>query len=91
VADNLLDGIISARNGATGTERNNLAGARTDLLVNAAAGDRHRAATAASAIDRGLTTSAVTDDWDGQLRPQGAGYDIALDALFIPQLGVNRD
>ena len=81
VANNLLDGIISARNGATGTERNNLVGARADLFVDAAAGDLHLAPTAASAIDRGMTTSAVTDDWDGQPRPQGAGDDIGADEI----------
>ena len=80
IANNLLDGIISARDGAKGNVTNNLAGARSDMFVNAAAGDLHLAATATSAIDRGATTAAVTDDWDGDLRPQGAAYDIGADA-----------
>ena len=56
-----------------------LTGARADLFVNAAAGDLHLAATATSAIDRGATSASVTDDWDGELRPQGAAYDIGAD------------
>jgi Bacterial Ig domain/Carboxypeptidase regulatory-like domain len=79
IANNITDGIISARDGATATRQNNLEGARADLFVNAAGGDLHLAATAASAIDRGATTPAVTDDWDGELRPQGAAYDIGAD------------
>jgi len=79
IANNITDGIISARDGAIATRQSNLEGARADLFVNAAAGDLHLAATAAAAIDRAATTPAVTDDWDGEVRPQGAGYDIGAD------------
>ena len=79
VTNNLTDGIVWARDGATGTEKNNLAGAGSATFINAAAGDLHLAATAGAAIDRGLTLANVTDDWDGELRPQGAGTDIGAD------------
>jgi len=79
IANNITDGIISARDGATGTVQNNLVGARADLFVNAAGGDLHLAATATSAIDRGAVVPTVTDDWDGEQRPNGAAYDIGAD------------
>lgn len=79
IANNITDGIISVRDGATGTVQNNLIGARADLFVNAANGDLHLAATATSAIDRGATVPTVTDDWDGEQRPNGAAYDIGAD------------
>jgi hypothetical protein len=77
--NNLLDGFIWARDGATGTEQNNLSGATAGMFVNAAAGDLHLAATAASAIDHGVALANVTDDFDGQPRPVGPAQDIGAD------------
>jgi hypothetical protein len=78
ITNNLLDGVISRRDGASGTERNTLARATAALFVNAAAGDLHLA-PGSMAIDRGLTLAEVTDDWDGDPRPQGATTDIGAD------------
>jgi hypothetical protein len=87
IANNMTDGIISARDGATATLATNLAGARAEWFVNAAAGDLHLAASATSAIDRGTTTAAVTNDWDGHLRPQGPAYDIGADEYGATSAG----
>ena len=43
------------------------------------AGDLHLAASAVAAIDQGTTLGSLTDDCDGQARPQSAGYDIGAD------------
>jgi hypothetical protein len=77
--NNLLSGSIGARNGATGTARNNLTGATSSLFVNAAAGDLHLAASASTAIDRGLAVVDVAKDIDGQNRPAGPAFDIGAD------------
>jgi hypothetical protein len=77
--NNLLSGSIGARNGATGTARNNLTNATSSLFVNAAAGDLHLAASATSAIDRGLAVVDVAKDIDGQNRPAGPAFDIGAD------------
>jgi hypothetical protein len=45
------------------------------MFVNAAGNDYHLQQTSA-AIDAGLTLPFVPKDFDGKLRPQGAGYDI---------------
>jgi hypothetical protein len=79
LVNNLTDGVIWARDGASGTESNNLPGAGAALFLNAAAGNLHLAASATSAIDRGLTLLDVIDDWDGQVRPHGGGSDIGAD------------
>jgi len=79
VANNITDGSIAARNGASATRRTNIEGADPRLFVNALAGDLHLAATAAAAIDRGSAITDVTDDWDGDPRPIGAGFDIGAD------------
>ncbi len=77
--NNLHDGVISARDRATGTEQNNLAGAIAGLFVDAAAGDLHLSASATVAIDHGLALADVIEDIDGQSRPIGAAYDIGAD------------
>ena len=79
VANNITDGSIAARNGASATRRTNIECADPRLFVNALAGDLHLAATAAAAIDRGSAITDVTDDWDGDPRPIGAGFDIGAD------------
>jgi hypothetical protein len=76
LANNLLDGPIGRRNGATGIERGNYTGATASMFVNAAAGDLHLVETAHAAIDRGVAVQNVSDDWDARPRPRGAGYDI---------------
>ena len=83
VVNNLLDGAVWARDGASGTEDHNLAGASADLFTGAQAGDLHLAPTAASAIDRGLTVPNVLNDWDGQPRPNGGAFDIGADE-YVP-------
>src|SRR5919197_2082210 len=79
IGNNLLDGAIWARDGATGVEAANLPGAQASTFVNAAGGDLHLVASATSAIDRGLNSAAVTSDFDGEARPQGSAYDIGAD------------
>ena len=79
VVNNLLDGVVWARDGATGVEDHNSSGATADLFTDAANGDLHLSPTASSAIDRGITVPNVLDDWDGQPRPNGSAYDIGAD------------
>ena len=78
LTNNLLDGVVARRDGASGTERNTLARATAGLFRNAATGDLHLAPGSA-AIDRGLNLSAVSNDWDGDTRPQGLSTDIGAD------------
>ena len=53
LTNNLLDGLIGVRDGASGTEQHNLAAASADLFVDAVHGDLRLAASAIAAIDQG--------------------------------------
>jgi len=76
IKNNLLDGAVLARDGATGAVQNNVTSATSAIFVNAPAGDLHLNSTATAAIDRGVALADVTDDWDGQARPIGSAPDI---------------
>jgi hypothetical protein len=76
IANNLLDGQITARDGATATVTTNYTSATSGLFVNPATGDLHLKSTASVAIDRGSGTYAPADDWDGRPRPFGPSVDI---------------
>ena len=78
IKNNLLDAAITARDGATATVANNITNALSALFVNPTAGDLHLKQTATVAIDKGIAVS-VTDDFDGEARPQGAASDIGAD------------
>jgi hypothetical protein len=77
--NNLLSGMIGARDGATATARNNITDATAGMFVNAATGDLHLAPSASAAIDTGLTVADVDYDVDRQARPAGTAYDIGAD------------
>ncbi len=79
IANNLLDGDVTARDGATGTVTNNYTSAAAGLFVSPAAGDLHLKPTASVAIDKGSATFAPAVDWDGRPRPFGLAVDIGAD------------
>lgn len=79
ISNNLLDGQVSARDGATGSVTSNLTSATSALFVNAAAGDLHLRPTASAAVDKGSAAQAAPQDWDGEARPVGAAIDIGAD------------
>jgi hypothetical protein len=79
IANNLLDAAVSARDGATGTESNNVTTASASLFMNPTAGDLHLKSTATIAIDKVAVLSNCPTDWDGDSRPQGALADIGAD------------
>ena len=78
IKNNLTDGSIVARDGASGSVGNNVTNATSSLFTNSAAGDLHLRSTATIAIDRGISVE-VSDDIDGQSRPQGPASDIGAD------------
>jgi hypothetical protein len=73
IANNVLDGSIRARDGATGSVTGNYTTAVASLFVNPTSGDLHLASTAAALINQVATPPDVAGlDWDGQTRPAGA-------------------
>jgi hypothetical protein len=75
----LSDAPIHLRDSATATLTSNLVTAVPGMFVNPAAADLHLLASATNAIDKGLTLSTVTNDFDGDVRPRGARSDIGAD------------
>jgi len=78
IANNLLDGIALARDGARASLSRNLT-VTADFFVDAAKGDLHLRASALSAIDRGSANASVVNDWDLEARPVGSANDIGAD------------
>jgi hypothetical protein len=72
------------RDGAHGTQSNNLTTAQANWFVNAATGDLHLQPTASTAIDKVAAPAEVGDDIDGDLRPIGSASDIGADEYGIP-------
>jgi hypothetical protein len=79
IANNLLDGVILARDGATAALSGNVTSASAAWFVNPSAGDLHLAAGATAAIDRVAVLANAATDWDGQTRPRGAAADAGAD------------
>ena len=79
IANNVLDGSVRARDGATGSVSGNHTNAAAALFVNPAAGDLHLKPTATVLLNQvAAPPVAAGTDWDGQSRPAGS-TDIGAD------------
>jgi hypothetical protein len=79
IANNLTDGAIQQRDGASATVSSNLTNANASLFVDAASADLHLAASASAAIDQGQDLADCPADWDDEARPDGPARDIGAD------------
>lgn len=78
--NNLVDGSITARDGAPAPARsNNLESVQSWWFRNLANGDLHLKPGVTSVLDKGCTVAAFADDADGDARPDGAAWDIGAD------------
>ena len=83
--NNLADKPIHLRDNATAALSGNLLGAAAGMFLNPSIGDLHLLPSATAAIDKATPLGSVTNDFDGDGRPQGSGYDIGADE-FTPNL-----
>ena len=81
IRNNLLDGSIRARDGASGTVAANFTSAAASMFVNPSAGDLHLRSTATTVTDRVTALSNALHDWDGESRPQGSAVDYGADEI----------
>jgi hypothetical protein len=82
IANNVLDGRVQARDGATGSVAGNHTTATAALFVNAAVGDLHLKPTAAALLNKiAMPPANAPVDWDGHARPAGA-TDIGADEFL---------
>ncbi len=77
---------IFARDGAGGTETNNVTNAQSSWFADAAAGDLHLSSAVASLVDQGTSVTGLNKDYDRQSRPQGTAIDIGADEYFTGPL-----
>lgn len=76
VRNNLTNGLIRMRNGATANEAGNLTDAAPDWFVDPVNGDLHLSSCDGPAAGSGVAVPSVTDDLDGETRD---GNDVGAD------------
>jgi hypothetical protein len=79
IANNLTDGPIWQRDGASATRQGNITDAQPNWFVAPDDGDLHLSVAATAAIDAATGPAVVNDDFDGHFRPVGAAADIGAD------------
>lgn len=90
--NNLVNGAITARDGAPSAARsNNLDSAQAAWFVSAGDGDLHLLPTPAAARDAGVVIADFSDDLDGDARPTGSAWDIGADEYEPWTADSNRD
>jgi hypothetical protein len=91
ITNNLTNKAIVARDGATGIDTNNVTNAMLSWFVDVASGDLHLDYGVPAVVDQGIFISGLTEDFDGDARPQGPGYDIGADEYVGSGVGGKRD
>ena len=79
IANNLTDGPIWQRDGASAAISGNISDAVAAWFVDASAADLHLTSAATSAIDTVVGGAVVADDFDGHFRPVGTAPDVGAD------------
>jgi hypothetical protein len=87
IANNLINGLIWSRDGASAVESGNVSSATESMFINAAAGDLHLRESATVAIDQGAVIPGITRDFDGQSRD--GQPDIGADERYTADSPVN--
>jgi len=81
IVNNLTNKPITQRDGGAATLSHNVTDAQASWFVNTFVGDLHLSARPTTVIDQGQSVTGLTEDFDGDSRPQGGGIDIGADEL----------
>lgn len=79
IVNNLSNRPVQQREGASGTVTKNVSNAAASWFRNRTTGDLHLTSAVSGVVDAAQGVSGLTDDIDGQARPQGSGIDIGAD------------
>ena len=77
IQNNLTDGPIRSRDGATAVDNGNHTNALLSMFVDAAAGNLHLTTLAETVIDKGVVSADAGSDWDAE--PRTGAPDIGAD------------
>jgi hypothetical protein len=90
IANNVLDGVIAARDGATGTVHGNFTNATAALFISPTTGDLHLKPSATPLLNQVTAVPANASlDWDGDARPVGAA-DLGADEYMSGPANIPR-
>ncbi len=94
IVNNLTNKKIASRDGASGTVTNNVTNAVSDWFTDVSTGDLHLSSAGISdVIDQGIPIAGLTDDFDGESRPQDPAVDIGADEYGLVNINFpgNKD
>lgn len=80
IINNLTNKAIANRNNAGANVENNVTDALADWFVNISTADLHLSKNIESVVDKAFDLEEVTEDFDGEIRPEGAS-DIGADEI----------
>lgn len=88
IINNLTNRAITIRDinpeGDTNEVSNNITTAQTSWFADVPSGDLHLSGNISSVVGKGQAVAGLSDDFDGDSRPQGNGYEIGADELAAP-------
>jgi hypothetical protein len=79
IINNLTNRAIAPRDGASGTVSHNVTHGESGWFLAPGQGDLHLASSVDDVVDQGVLVSGLVDDFDGDSRPRGTGYDVGAD------------
>jgi hypothetical protein len=79
ISNNLTNRAIRSRDGGSATLSSNVTDAEGSWFADPTSGDLHLAPAVPAVDGRGEALPDLTDDFDGEVRPRGAGIEIGAD------------
>lgn len=83
IVNNLSNKPIMKRDGASGIVENNVTNADISWFEQASSGNLHLASAVDSVVDKGQSISGLSNDFDGDRRPEENGIDIGADEYVV--------